>query len=119
MSNHTILVVDDEMLTRNMLKMLFTVEGYDVVEAEDGVEALKMVAEHQPRWMVLDVMMPHMDGIEVCKRLKEDEKTADIMIVILSGGKFKEKALAVGADVYMEKPMKMDELLVLFAKDTA
>ena len=115
---NTVLVVDDEIMTRTMLRMLLEISGYTVVEAEDGIEALQMVAEHQPQAMVLDVMMPNMDGIEVCKRLKAGGETAVLPIIVLSGGKYKDEALAAGANMYMEKPMKTDELLSFLAGHT-
>ena len=115
---NTVLVVDDEIMTRTMLRMLLEISGYTVVEAEDGVEALQMVAEHQPKAMILDVMMPNMDGIEVCTRLKAGGETAVLPIIMLSGGKFKDEALAAGANMYMEKPMSTDKLLAALAEYT-
>jgi len=115
---NTVLVVDDEIMTRTMLRMLLEISGYTVVEAEDGIQALQMVAEHQPQAMVLDVMMPNMDGIEVCKRLRAGEETAVLPIIILSGGKYKDEALAAGANMYMEKPMNTEGLLAALADYT-
>ncbi len=118
MGSSTVLVVDDEIMTRTMLRMLLEISGYTVVEAEDGVVALQMVAEHHPQAIVLDVMMPELDGISVCKQLKEKEETAVLPIIILSGGKFKDEAIAAGANMYMGKPMSTDKLLAAFAEYT-
>lgn len=115
----TVLVVDDEIMTRSMLRMLLEITDYTVFEAEDGVEALQMVAEHQPQAMILDVMMPKLDGIEVCKRLRAGGETAVLPIIILSGGKYKEEALAAGANMYMEKPMRTEKLLSALANYTS
>ncbi len=118
MSNNTILIVDDEMLTRSMLRMLLELKGYVTMEAADGVEALQKVAERQPQGMILDVMMPNLDGIEVCKRLKGKAETAVIPIIVLSGGKYENEALAAGANMYMEKPMETHDLLTALADFT-
>ena len=118
MSNSTVLVVDDEIMTRTMLRMLLEITGYTVVEAEDGEVALKMVAEHRPQAIVLDVMMPNLDGIAVCKTLRAREETAVLPIIILSGGNYKEESLAAGANVYMQKPMNTENLLAALAEYT-
>lgn len=116
MSNGIVLVVDDEIMTRTMLRMLLEITGYTVVEAEDGKVALKMVAEHQPQAIVLDVMMPNLDGITVCKELRGREETAVLPIIILSGGNYKEESLAAGANAYMQKPMNTENLLAALAE---
>lgn len=108
---NTVLVVDDDMVIRRMLRMLLEMTGYTVIEAKDGLMALEMVAEHRPQAMILDIMMPNLDGISVCKRLRAEGETAVLPIIILSGGKFKDEALAAGANMYMGKPMKTNELL--------
>ena len=67
-----VLVVDDEDLTRQMIAMFLKMDGYTSIEAEDGIEALEQVAKHHPDGIILDVMMPKMDGIEVCRIIKSD-----------------------------------------------
>lgn len=118
MGNSTVLVVDDELMTRRMLRMLLEITGYTVVEAEDGAVALQMVAEHQPQAIVLDVMMPNLDGIAVCRELRAREETAVLPIIILSGGNYEEESLAAGANTYMRKPMNTDNLLATIAEYT-
>ena len=110
----SILVVDDEWRTREMLRMFLELEGFEVFEAEDGLDAIEKTHMYQPDVMVLDVMMPRMDGIAACKQLRGDEKTADLPIIMLSG-KTQEQAirdgLDAGATAYMTKPMSHKELL--------
>jgi len=118
MDGGTVLVVDDEVTSRFMLRMLLEMTGYTVLEAEDGVVALEMVAEHQPQAMILDVMMPRLDGISVCKALRARKETAVLPIIVLSGGNYKEECLAAGANTYMQKPMSADHLFDTLAKYT-
>jgi DNA-binding response OmpR family regulator len=110
----SVLVVDDEWRTREMLRMLLELEDYEVFEAEDGLDALEKAELFNPDVMILDVMMPKMDGIDTCKALRRNEKTADLPIIMLSG-KTQEQAiregLAAGATAYMTKPMSHKELL--------
>ena len=110
----SILVVDDDAKIRQMLRLLLELEGYHVSEAFDGLDALEQVAGHVPDAMVLDVMMPRMDGITLCRKLRAQRRTADLPIIILSG-KTEQSAvsegLAAGANKYMAKPMSTPELL--------
>lgn len=110
----SILVVDDEWRTREMLRMFLEMEGYEVFEAEDGVDAIEKAGRFHPDVMILDVMMPRMDGITACKQLRSTEATAALPIIMLSG-KIQEQAiregLEAGATAYMTKPMSHKELL--------
>jgi signal transduction histidine kinase len=108
-----ILVVDDAVDTVELLKKRFHAEGYDTAEAYDGEEALLKVQEYDPDLIVLDVMMPKMDGYEVCRRLKSDDKTKYIPILMLTAKgevEHKVKGLDIGADDYMGKPFDYKEL---------
>ena len=108
-----ILVVDDAIDTVELLRKRFRAEGYDTDEAYNGEEALQKVAEYSPDLIVLDVMMPKMDGYEVCERLKTDEKTKYIPILMLTAKgevEHKVKGLNIGADDYMSKPFDYKEL---------
>jgi len=108
-----ILIVDDTVDTVELLKKRFRAEGYDTAEAYDGEEALKQVAEYHPDLIVLDVMMPKLDGYEVCQRLKIDENTRYIPILMLtakSDVESKIKGLDIGADDYLPKPFDYKEL---------
>ena len=110
----SVLVVDDEWRTREMLRMFLEMEGYEVFEAEDGIDAIEKAQLYNPDVMILDVMMPRMDGITACKELRSDETTGNLPIIMLSG-KTQEQAiregLEAGATAYMTKPMSHKELL--------
>lgn len=108
-----ILIVDDAVDTVDLLRKRFHAEGYDTAEAFNGEEALTKVAEYAPDLVVLDVMMPIMDGYEVCRRLKADEKTKYIPVLMLTAKgevEHKVKGLDIGADDYMAKPFDYKEL---------
>ncbi len=111
-----VLVVDDEDLTRQMISMFLSLDGLETIEAENGIEALEQVARYHPDAIILDVMMPEMDGITVCEKLRANSGTAAIPVLMLSGRSQPdavEEGLAVGADVYMKKPMDPQEMLVV------
>lgn len=112
--NKKVLVVDDEPYILRSLRMILEMEGYMVDTATDGLEALKKVSESKPHLILLDIMMPHMDGYEVAKRLKEDPSTSDIFILILTAkGQEKDKihSLSLGADEHLTKPFSPNKLL--------
>ena len=110
-----ILVVDDDPRNVELLEAyLTTMADYQVVVARDGVEALEQVRAEAPDLILLDIMMPRLDGYEVCARLKEDRRTQFIPIVMvtaLQGTDERIKALEVGADDFLSKPFNIYELL--------
>lgn len=112
--SHSILVVDDEDVTREILQILLEMEGFTVYAAADGLEALDKVAECRPDLIVLDLMMPRLDGLGVCKRLRAEPKTADLAIILLSGNS-QDRAvtagLRAGANAYLMKPIDPPLLL--------
>jgi len=109
-----ILVVDDERHIVRLVQVNLEREGHQVVSAFDGKEALKKVESEKPDLIVLDVMMPHMDGFEVLKRLKSDDKTKDIPVVMLTA-KAQDadvfRGWASGVDCYLTKPFNPVELM--------
>jgi len=108
-----ILIVDDALDTVELLKKRFRSEGYDTAEAYDGEEALKKVEEYNPDLVVLDVMMPKLDGYQVCQRLKANENTKYIPVLMLTAKgevENKVKGLEIGADDYLAKPFDYKEL---------
>lgn len=109
--NGTILIVDDETVTRHMLRMLLELSGFVIDEARDGIEALEKVKQHRPDAMILDVMMPRLDGIATCEQLRANPDTADLFILLLSGGDYQERGLKAGANMVMEKPMNANSLI--------
>ena len=108
-----ILVADDEKEIRSLLDDFLKVEGYEVVLAADGEQALELAETEDPQAIILDIKMPRMDGIEVCKRLKENEQTRFIPVIIITGfGDNKLDALDKGADDFVNKPFDMVELSI-------
>jgi putative two-component system response regulator len=108
-----ILVVDDEPVNRELLEDMLTPLGYQVFQAPDGETALHMVRQTPPDVILLDVMMPKMDGFEVARRLKQDEATKVIPIVMVTALRAvadRVKALAVGANDFLSKPVDRSEL---------
>ncbi len=108
-AKQTLLIADDSRLNVNILVDIFK-DDYAVVVAKDGRQALKRVAANHPDLILLDVLMPEMDGYEVCQRLKADAQTQDIPIVFITSLKDKDdesKGLAMGAIDYIKKPLKV------------
>jgi len=108
-----ILIVDDSVDTVDLLNKRLSFEGYRTLSAYNGQEALQQAAEHNPDLIVLDIMMPDMDGYEVCERLKASKNTRYIPILMLtakSGLEHKIKGLDVGANDYLGKPFDYKEL---------
>lgn len=109
-----ILVVDDEAHIREMLALLLGLHGFKVAEAEDGREAWQRISESRPDAVILDVMMPEMDGLTLCRKVRATPEIANLPIIMLSGKTHlgaEEEGLAAGANFYMWKPMKTSELL--------
>lgn len=114
MSASKILVVDDQPINVQLLKRKLEREGLGVVAAYTGLEAIDMVDREKPDLILLDVMMPDMDGIEVCQRLQAREETRSIPIIFITARSTKEsklEGLGVGAVDYITKPIDLDETL--------
>lgn len=111
---HKILVVDDEVAISKLLQSLLKREGYEVCVAYDGLEALQAVSDHHPNLILLDVMMPNLDGFGTLKRLKENPDTADIPVVMLTARADDTSVVHgwdSGADSYLTKPFNPLELI--------
>jgi two-component system response regulator MprA len=108
----TILVVDDDRAIRESLDRALALEGYRVVAATDGAQALELVAEQQPDVIVLDLMMPNVDGLTVCRRLRaRRDRTPILMLTARTETSDRVSGLDAGADDYLPKPVELDELL--------
>jgi len=114
MATPKILVVDDQPINVQLLKRKLEREGMNVAAAYSGQEALNLVAADKPDLILLDVMMPEMDGIEVCSRLQADDETKSIPVIFITARTSKEgkiEGLGVGAVDYITKPIDLDETL--------
>ncbi|HYJ47192.1 MAG TPA: diguanylate cyclase [Pyrinomonadaceae bacterium] len=110
----TILVADDEPVNRALIERRLRREGYHVLTAQNGSEAVEKTKNSLPDLVILDVMMPVMDGMEACRRIKESEATRDIPVIFLSARdetEMKVSGLTLGANDYISKPFRAEELL--------
>jgi twitching motility two-component system response regulator PilG len=110
----TVLVVDDSPTVRKIVTMTLEADGYEVVTAEDGVDATKVLVNFSPNLILLDINMPRMGGYKLCKLVKSHPDTSGIPVVMLSGkdGLFdKLRGKLVGCDEYISKPFESEELL--------
>ncbi|AKV58792.1 response regulator transcription factor [Corynebacterium riegelii] len=107
-----ILVVDDEQAVRESLKRSLRFNGYDVEQAEDGEKALEAIAMHRPDLVILDVMMPKLDGLGVCRILREQgDHTPVLMLTARDDVADRVGGLDAGADDYLPKPFALEELM--------
>ena len=114
MANKKILLVDDEPELIEMVKLRLEANGYEVITAGDGLEALDKARSENPCLILLDLMLPKMDGYRVCRTLKFDQKYKDISIIIFTArAQESDEKLSkeVGADAYITKPFEPQKLL--------
>jgi two-component system KDP operon response regulator KdpE len=107
----TILVVDDEPQIRRVMRTTLSAEGYTVIEARDGAEAVDKVRGERPDLVLLDINMPVLDGLQACREIRSTSEVPIIMLTVLSAEKDKVRALDAGADDYVVKPFGIQELL--------
>jgi DNA-binding response OmpR family regulator len=110
----TILVADDEEDVRELVTYRLTRSGYDVIGAVDGQEAFELASERAPDLMVLDVMMPRLDGYELTRRLRAEESLRSVPVILLTARSHEtdvSRGFEVGADDYLRKPFNPDELV--------
>jgi len=117
-----VLIVDDDQKVRDLLIELLQQEGYEVVSATDGRRAIELMRSFAPDIVISDVVMPGMDGIELCRRLKQDPRTADVPVLLVSGIRKSDEdsleGLVAGAADYLELPFRHEELLAKVARLT-
>jgi two-component system KDP operon response regulator KdpE len=111
MSTSTILVVDDEPQIRRVLRTTLSSNGYAVLEAKSGEEALEILRKERPELVLLDLNMPGMGGLEACREIRDQSDVAIIMLTVRNTEHDKVLALDAGADDYVVKPFGMEELL--------
>ena len=117
-----ILVVDDSATIRRSAESMLTSEGYDVVTAENGFEALSQVARHHPDLIFVDIMMPRLDGYQTCAIIKNNAEYRSTPVVMLTSkdGLFDQaRGRVVGSDLYLTKPFTRDELLTAVKQHAA
>jgi DNA-binding response OmpR family regulator len=109
-----ILIVEDNIVILTMQKQIFEMEGYDIITAQEGMDALKKIHNESPDIVLLDVNIPGMNGFELCRQIKEDPNLSHIIVVMISAVYYSEedakKGMAMGADAYFTKPYE-NELL--------
>jgi DNA-binding response OmpR family regulator len=111
--SRSVLVVDDEPMARTLLRLMLVRAGFEVSEAEDGYDALNKVRANPPDLMVLDVMMPGIDGFTVCESIRGDESMDNMPIIMLSAKTDPDsmnRGIRVGATKYLTKPVSADDL---------
>ena len=109
----SVLIIDDEPMARTLLRLMLVRAGFQVSEAEDGFDALEKIKRNRPDIILLDVMMPGMDGFSVCETLRSESETASLPIIMLSAKtdlKSVNKGLRVGATKYLTKPISPGDL---------
>jgi two-component system, OmpR family, response regulator VicR len=108
-----ILVVDDDLPIRKFIQANLEARGYQVLEAADGEEAIRIAQKENPDLLILDIIMPGMDGFTVCRKIREWSSVPVIMLSAREGENDKEKCGACGANDYLTKPFILRELLAL------
>ncbi|MDZ4263833.1 MAG: Hpt domain-containing protein [Pseudomonadota bacterium] len=114
LTEKTVMVVDDSVTVRKVTSRFLEREGFRVIAAKDGVEALQLLQDHMPDVMLLDIEMPRMDGFEVAKNIRTSSRLKDLPIIMITsrtGEKHRERAFSLGVNKYMGKPYQEDLLL--------
>lgn len=114
-----ILIIDDEKLIVKATSLVIRLSGYEVLTAYNGEEGLKIVQEMKPDLILLDIMMPGMDGWQVLSRLQANEETRGIPVIVFTAKEYlkgKQKSLEAGAVDYISKPFEADELMDAIAR---
>jgi len=112
--NSRILIADDDSGLRQLMRLILAREGFDVIEAANGEQTLALAMVVDPALILLDVMMPDMDGYDVCRRLKADQRTGRVPVVFVSaaeGVALRNEALKLGADACIKKPIGPRDLV--------
>lgn len=114
-----VLVVDDSEAIRQLIAVNLELEGYDVRRAADGLEALEVAAQWRPDVVTLDMVMPRLDGLATCARLRADPATSDVAVVMVTGraqAADRDRGEAAGVDAYLTKPFEPAELVATVAR---
>jgi chemosensory pili system protein ChpA (sensor histidine kinase/response regulator) len=117
-----VMVVDDSLTVRRVTQRLLSREGYRVVLAKDGLEALEMLADEKPRVVLSDIEMPRMDGFDLVRNIRNDARLKDLPVIMITSRiaqKHRDYAGELGVDHYLGKPYAEDELLALVSRYTS
>jgi len=109
----TVLLAEDSADTRAMLKRALQLRGYNVIEARDGLEAIEMAEIRRPELFIVDLNMPHLDGLETVKCIRKSENLAQVPVIAVTAFDvygMEEAALESGCDSYLSKPIDLDDL---------
>jgi excisionase family DNA binding protein len=107
----TVLIVDDELEIVDIMKVFLQRQGgYQIATASDGITALIEVGRAKPDLMILDIMIPGVDGIEVCRRIKADSNNRTVIIAVSGNSEHEKRILESGADAFMSKPIDLEKL---------
>jgi two-component system, OmpR family, KDP operon response regulator KdpE len=106
-----VLIAEDEIVLRDFVSKNLRARGFEVLEASNGLEAFALWEREEPHLLILDIMMPRMDGLEVCRRVREHSAVPIIVLTALDSESDKVAALDIGADDYLTKPFGVEELL--------
>ena len=109
----TVLVVDDFDDTRQLMRLWFEKMGYQIIEAENGKEAVRVAQQESPDLIIMDIEMPVLDGLRATRLIRDEEKLRDVPIIAVSAygrEQFRAKALAAGCSEYVSTPFEPDEL---------
>jgi CheY-like chemotaxis protein len=122
MAREPVLIIDDNPQNLKLARVILAAEGYEVKAAIDAEDAMRILESFTPRLILMDLQLPHMDGLELTRRLKADPARCGIIIIALTAYAMKgddEKAFAAGCDGYMSKPIDIDALPRLVAEHLA
>ena len=117
-----VLVVDDSLTVRRVTQRLLAREGYRVVLAKDGLEALEFLSQERPTVVLSDIEMPRMDGFDLVRNIRADQKLADLPVIMITSRiaqKHRDYAAELGVNHYLGKPYREEELLALVARYAA
>ncbi|MFC1489709.1 response regulator [Candidatus Latescibacterota bacterium] len=114
MSNYTVLIIEDNIINRKVFKDILSVNGFETIEAEDGEEGYSMAKKHHPDLIVMDVQLPGENGYELTRRLKREDDSKDIPIIIVTSFAMageKNEAKAAGCNDYLTKPINIHQFI--------
>jgi len=117
-----VLIADDSPVTRELVRDILETHGYEIIEAEDGVVALRQIEDNRPHVVLLDLEIPRLDGYQVIRRIRADPRFADLRVAAFTAHAMKnerEKALEAGFNDYITKPVRPAVLRTLIARLTA